>query len=272
MTAATIAPTFAGPRRVLSSRGPRWAGWLALLAAAAVWQLAGALNQSGLFPPLTSVLAEVFEVLTSEALFTDVLPSVARTLAGFVVGSIAGIFLGVILGWWRWLEPWARPALEFCRAVPPPVLVPIAVAVYGSSDAMKIGIIALAAFWPVLLNTTDGIRRVEPGYIESARVYTTGGSAVILRRVLLPAATPQIATGLRVALALSLIVMVVSEMFGSSSGLGYLILQSQRLYAMTTMYAGILILGAIGILLTALFSVVERRALTWFEGMKGRTP
>jgi len=259
------------PARAVSF-GRRAIGWAALLAIGVAWQIAGTVDTSGLFPPLSEVVVKVGELVTSETLTRDILPSVARTLAGFVLGSAMGILLGVVLGWWRWLEPWARPALEFCRAVPPPVLVPIAVVAYGATDSMKIGIIALATFWPVLLNTTDGVRRVEPGYIEAARVYTGGTHGAVLRRVVLPAAAPQIATGLRIALAVSLIVMVVSEMFGSSSGLGYLILQSQRLYAMTAMYAGVLILGVIGILLTALFSVIERRALVWFEGMKGRTP
>src|SRR5690606_30695821 len=103
----------------------------------------------------------------------DILPSVGRALVGFVVGSLLGIVLGVALGWWRFLDPWTGPALEFMRAVPPPVLIPIAVAAFGSTTSMKVGVIALGAFWPVLLNTTDGIRRVDSGYVESARVYTS---------------------------------------------------------------------------------------------------
>lgn len=246
-------------------------GWLGIAALAVVWELVGRADKSGLFPPLSEVLVKVVDIVGSEALTDDILPSVARALAGFVVGSLLAILLGVVLGWWRWLHPWTTPALEFCRAVPPPALVPVAVAAFGSTDVMKVGIIALGAFWPVLLHTADGIRRVEPGYIESARVYTTGSSATVLRRAVIPAATPQIMTGLRIGLAIALVLMVVSEMFGASSGLGYLILQSQRLYALTTMYAGVLLLGLIGLLLTALFSVVEKRALVWFDGMKGRT-
>lgn len=246
-------------------------GWLSVLALLALWELLGRRDTTGLFPPFSQVLAETFTVLGSDKLTSDVLPSVARALAGFVVGSTVGIALGVTLGWWRALAPWTTASLEFLRAVPVPALVPLAVALYGSTNIMKIGVIALGAFWPVLLNTVDGIRRVEPGYVESARVYTSGSSLAILRRVALPAATPQITTGLRIGLAISLILMVVSEMFGASSGLGYLVLQSQRLYALTSMYAGVVILAVIGLLFTALFSVVEKRALVWFDGMKGRT-
>jgi len=246
-------------------------GWVFVLLLMALWELAGRRDTTGLFPPLSEVLVEAGGILRSEALTSDIAPSVARALAGFVVGSSLAIALGVVLGWWRALHPWTTAPLEFLRAVPAPALVPLAVALYGSTNTMKIGIIALGAFWPVLLNTVDGIRRVESGYVESARVYTTGSSLSILRRVVLPAATPQITTGLRIGLAISLILMVVSEMFGASSGLGYLILQSQRLYALTSMYAGVLILAVVGLLLTALFSAIEKRAMFWFDGMKGRT-
>ncbi len=246
-------------------------GWVFVLALIAGWELVGRRDTSGLFPPFSQVLIETVDVVRSESLTEDVLPSVARALAGFTLGSALAIVAGVVLGWWRFLEPWTTAPLEFLRAVPVPALVPLAVALYGSTDAMKIAIIALGAFWPVLLNTTDGIRRVEPGFLESARVYTSGSNLEILRRVVLPAAAPQITTGLRIGLAISLILMVVSEMFGASSGLGYLILQSQRLYALTSMYAGVVLLAGIGLLLTTVFSAIEKRAMFWFDGMKGRT-
>ena len=258
-------------RITVRSLSHRLVGWVFVLALMGLWEIVGRRDTSGLFPPLSEVLVETGDVLGSQALTGDILPSVVRALIGFVLGSAVAIALGVALGWWRALEPWTTAPLEFLRAVPVPALVPLAVALYGSTDSMKVGIIALGAFWPVLLNTVDGIRRVEPGYIESARVYTSGSNLSILRRVVLPAATPQITTGLRIGLAISLILMVVSEMFGASSGLGYLILQSQRLYALTSMYAGVVILALIGLLLTASFSAVERRAMFWFDGMKGRT-
>ncbi len=246
-------------------------GWVFVLVLMGLWEVLGRRDTTGLFPPFSEVLAQTWDLLRSDALTTDILPSVIRALAGFIVGSALGIVVGVALGWWRALAPWTTAALEFLRAVPVPALVPLAVALYGSTAAMKVAIIAIGAFWPVLLNTADGIRRVEPGYIESARVYTSGSHLSVLRRVVLPAATPQIMTGLRIGLAISLILMVVSEMFGASSGLGYLILQSQRLFALTSMYAGVVILALIGLLFTALFSAFEKRAMFWFDGMKGRT-
>ncbi|MFB7652478.1 MULTISPECIES: ABC transporter permease [unclassified Streptomyces] len=258
-------------RPTARSLARQFLGWAFVIALLGLWEVFGRRDTSGLFPPFSDVLVEIWDLVRSDALTADILPSVVRALVGFVAGAAAAIVLGVALGWWRALEPWTTATLEFLRAVPVPALVPLAVVLYGSTDVMKVGIIALGAFWPVLLNTADGVRRVEPGYIESARVYTSGSHLAVLRRVVLPAATPQIMIGLRIGLAVSLILMVVSEMFGASSGLGYLILQAQRLYALTSMYAGVVILALIGLLLTGLFSAIEKRAMFWFDGMKGRT-
>ena len=246
-------------------------GWAVVVVLLGVWELVGRADTTGLLPPFSTVAAEAFAILTDERLVDDVVPSLLRALAGFLVGSALAIAVGVALGWFRALAPWTNPALELLRAVPVPALVPIAVAAFGSTTSMKVGVIALGAFWPVLLNTVDGVRRVEPGYVEAARVYSGGTTRALLWRTALPAALPQIMTGLRIGLAISLVVMVISEMFGSSDGLGYLILQSQRLYALVPMYAGVLLLGLLGVLLTAAFSRVERRSIRWFEGQKGRS-
>jgi ABC-type nitrate/sulfonate/bicarbonate transport system permease component len=246
------------------------AGWGFVLLLLGLWEIAGRADTTALLPPFSVAAAELVDMLTSRSLVEDVLPSLARAMAGFVVGSLAGVVLGVALGWWRWLEPWCRAALEFLRAVPPPALLPLAILAVGASDTTRVAVIAAGALWPVLLNTTDGVRRVDSGYIDSARAYARGGQGDILRRVVLPSAAPQIMTGLRTGLAISLIMMVISEMIASSSGLGNLILRSQRLYALDRMYAGVLLLGVLGWLLTLLFSALERRALGWFYGMKGR--
>jgi ABC-type nitrate/sulfonate/bicarbonate transport system permease component len=259
--------------RETAGRGARLlAGWGFVALLLTLWEVAGRADATALVPPFSSVAEALVDLVTGEALTEDILPSVARALAGFLVGSLAGVVLGVTLGWWRSLEPWTRAALEFLRAVPPPALLPLVILAFGASDGTRVAVIALGAFWPVLLNATDGVRRVDSGYIDSARVYAGGGRISLLRRVVLPAAAPQIMTGLRTGLAISLIMMVISEMIASSSGLGNLILRAQRLYALDDMYAGVVLLGAVGWLLTLLFSAVERRVLGWFYGMKGRQP
>lgn len=266
---ATDARIAAGRRRVSRRWASLGAGWGFAAVLLLVWEVVGRADATMLLPPVSAVAAELIDLLGGRPLTHDILPSLVRVVAGFVLGSVAGVVFGVVLGWWRWLAPWCQAALEFLRAVPPPALLPLAIVAFGTTDATRVGVIAVGAFWPVLLNTTDGVRRVDVGYIDTARVFGGGGHIGVLRRVVLPAAAPQIMAGLRTGLAFSLILMVISEMIGSSSGLGHLILQAQRLYALDRMYAGVLLLGALGWLLTLLFSAVERRALAWFYGMRG---
>lgn len=244
-------------------------GYSAVAAVLVAWEVVGRTSGTGLIPPVSDALAEVWALVSGPRLVGDVLPSVLRIIAGFVAGSVVGIVLGILIGYFRGLEPWARPLLEFLRAIPPPALLPIAVLVLGATDAMRVTVIAVGAFWPVLLSATDGTRRVEPGYLDVARVSGLG-SVQTLRRVVLPAALPMIASGLRTALGIALVMMVISEMVAASAGLGYFVLQSQRTYALASMYAGIIVLGLLGWMMTVGFLAVERRLLGWYEGQKGR--
>lgn len=244
-------------------------GYSAAGAALLMWEVIGRSSSTGLIPPVSVALGEAWAFVTGPRLVEDVLPSVLRILAGFILGSVLGAALGVVLGYFRSLEPWTRPLLEFLRAIPPPALLPIAVLVLGATNSMRVIVIGLGAFWPVLLSATDGTLRVDRGYLDVARVSGLS-SGQALRRVVLPAAMPMIASGLRTALGIALVMMVISEMVAASSGLGFFILQSQRTYALADMFAGIIVLGVLGWFMTVGFVALERRLLAWYEGQKGR--
>jgi ABC-type nitrate/sulfonate/bicarbonate transport system permease component len=136
----------------------------------------------------------------------------------------------------------------------------------GPTDAMKITVIVAGSVWPVLLNTIDGVRGTDAVMTETARSYSLT-RAERLRYLVLPAASPRIMAGVRQALSIALILMVISEMFFSSSGLGYRIVYFQRNYLIAQMWGGIVLLGLIGVLLAVLFSLVERRVLRWYHGI-----
>jgi ABC-type nitrate/sulfonate/bicarbonate transport system permease component len=121
--------------------------------------------------------------------------------------------------------------------------------------------------WPVLLNTIDGVTGIDPTLRETARVYGVGGRDR-LRRIVLPAASPQIFAGMRTSLSLALILMVISEMVASTNGIGFFVLQSQRSFAIPEMWSGILLLGLLGYALNLIFVVVERRVLAWHRGAR----
>ena len=153
------------------------------------------------------------------------------------------------------------------RAIPPPVLVPIFMLFLGIGDTMKIIVIAFGCMWPILLNTVEGVRAVDSVLSETARTYGITGAAR-LRHLVLPGASPQMFAGLRQALSVAIILMVISELFGASKGLGAAVVQAQRSFAITDMWAGMLLLGLLGFLLAMLFRIVENRQLAWYHGLR----
>jgi ABC-type nitrate/sulfonate/bicarbonate transport system permease component len=219
------------------------------------------------FPPVGDVLQAFSDTWVFERFSEDVVPSLVRLAAGYVIAVVVGISVGVVLGQRRRLRRMATPVIEFLRAIPAPALIPFAILVFGVENDSKIFLIAIVCVFPILLNTIDGVAGVEPTLIDTTRVYRIG-ALDRLRYVVLPAAAPQIFAGMRTSLSLSLILMVISEMVASSNGIGYFILQAQRSFAITEMWSGILLLGLLGYLFNLVFTVVERRVLAWHRGAR----
>nr|WP_238426794.1 ABC transporter permease subunit [Streptomyces adustus] len=233
----------------------------------ALWWAASDGSTNVYWPPLRTILKTFPDVWTADRLRSDVLPSVARLAAGYATAAAAGVALGTVIGSYRRVRAVCEPVLEFLRAVPPPVLVPVIMLFAGIGDTMKIVVIASGCVWPVLLNTVEGVRAVDPVMAETARSYGIAGPAR-LRHLVLRSASPQIFAGLRQALSIGIILMVISEMFAASNGLGFTIVQFQRGFAIPDMWTGILVLGLLGFVLSALFQVVERRVLAWYHGLR----
>ncbi|MEI5519327.1 ABC transporter permease subunit [Streptomyces brasiliscabiei] len=232
-----------------------------------VWWFASADSTDVFWPPLRTILTAFPDVWTAERLRADVLPSLLRLSAGYALAAVAGVALGTVIGSSRRVRAVCEPVLEFLRAVPPPVLVPVIMLFAGIGDSMKIAVIASGCVWPILLNTVEGVRAVDSVLSETARSYGITGVAR-LRNVVLRSASPQIFAGLRQALSIGIILMVISEMTASSNGLGYTIVQFQRGFAIPDMWTGILVLGLLGFLLSVVFRLVERRVLGWYHGVR----
>jgi ABC-type nitrate/sulfonate/bicarbonate transport system permease component len=243
-------------------------GWLVAALLLLLWQLYAKSAQQLFLPTFASAASATWRLLTQSTFTSDVLPSIGRFVAGFVIGCAVGIVVGTPLGYLRWIEPWTRPVLEFLRALPAAAILPIALLLLGTGNGMRITVIAFGACWPVLLNAMDGARQVDPVLIETGRVNGLSRRA-ILQRIVVPASLPQIFAGMRTALGIALIVMVLSEMYGATSGLGYFILTSQRRFLVPETYGGVLALGIIGWLFSVLFSRFERKALAWHFGRIG---
>jgi sulfonate transport system permease protein len=241
--------------------------WLPVVIVA-LWWFLSADSQSLFFPPLREILEQVRSEFLSAKAKTNLLPSLEHLFVGFAVASTAGVLLGVLLGVNRWVRAAVEPLVHFLRALPAPALLPFAIIAFGIGSAMKIWVIAFTAFFPILLNTIDGVRGRDPVTLEVARAYRIP-RALRFTSIVLPAALPQIFAGLRVGLQTSLLLMVVSELVASTGGIGFVILQSQQLFATATMWAGIVVLGVLGYVLNLLFGLAERRALRWYLAAQG---
>ncbi|QYC43419.1 Putative aliphatic sulfonates transport permease protein SsuC [Nonomuraea coxensis DSM 45129] len=249
------------------------AGRKALLALAvpvllvAAWWLATAGAASFFWPPLSEILAAFADTWFSARFVTDVLPSLGRLLAGYLGAVVAGVALGTAVGSSRTLRGLLEPVLEFFRAIPSPVLVPILMLFAGIGDGMKILVIVSGCVWPVLLNTVEGVRALDEVLSDTARSYRMRRRSRLVHLVL-RGAGPQIAAGARQALSIGIILMVISEMFAASNGLGFTIIQFQRSFAIPQMWSGIILLGLVGIALSMAFRAVEARLLRWYTGLR----
>ena len=232
-----------------------------------VWGVAATISPAKFFPSPQLIAGAFSETWIGPAFASDVLPSLARLAVAIVVAVVVGVIAGTLIGLTRWLRELLEPLLEFFRAIPPPVLIPVFVAFLGVTDTMQIIVIAFGAIWPVLLNTIEGVRATDAVMTETARSYSLTRSQRLFD-LLLPAASPRIMAGVRQTLSVALIMMVISELFYSSSGLGYQIKYFQQNYLIAQMWSGILLLGLIGVLLAVVFGFVERRVLRWYHGIK----
>src|SRR6185503_4316621 len=195
------------------------------------------------------------------------LPSLVRLLIGFTLAVLLGVGLGVPIGSFRRLRAFCEPVLEFLRAIPPPVLVPVLMLFAGIGDSMKVLVIVSGCLWPILLNTVEGVRAVDEVLSDTCRAYNIEGPGR-LRHLVLRSASPQIVTGARQALSIGIILMVISEMFAASNGLGFTIIQFQRSFAIKEMWSGVILLGLLGFILALVMRVFERRILFWYFGLR----
>jgi ABC-type nitrate/sulfonate/bicarbonate transport system permease component len=233
----------------------------------AAWWFSSAGSTDFYQPSLSKILDAFPTTWTGQRFVDDVVPSLVRFLIGYGIAVVAGIALGVLIGSSRPLRSLFEPVLEFLRAIPPPVLVPIFILVAGIENTPKILVIISGCIWPVLLNTVEGVRSVDPVLVDTCRSYRIGG-ALRLRTFVLRSASPQIMTGVRQAQPIGLILMVISEMKAASDGLGYTIVQFQRGFQIPEMWSGVIVLGAIGVVLALLLRLVERRVLVWYHGVR----
>jgi ABC-type nitrate/sulfonate/bicarbonate transport system permease component len=246
-------------------------GLFFLLALLAAWELAARVELMNplIVPSLSRILGVFWELIVSGEIPMQMILSMKRAAAGYLLAAAVFIPLGILMGLFQTIHRALEVIVEMLRPVPPPAVIPVALLFFGIEDEMKVFVIFFSCAWPILLNTIDGVRSIDWVILNTAKTFRLSRSKTI-RQIILPAASPQIMTGLRVSLPIMLILVVISEMVGSTDGIGYFILDSQRRFRVAQMYSGMLALAILGYTLNQLFNLLHRRLLSWHWRMMRR--
>lgn len=237
---------------------------VAIAALLGVWEVAPRLGlvDATFLPPFSTVVVSWWDLAVSGKLLDNTQASLVRSLSGFGLAVAAAVPLGLLIGWYKPVATLLSPLLEVFRNTAALALLPVFVLLLGIGETSKIAIVFYACTWPILLNTISAVRAVDPTLLRLARSMDLNGFR-LFQKVILPAAVPTVFTGVRLAGALSILVLVAAEMVGAKAGLGYLINASQFNFAIPQMYAGIITLSAIGVLFNQVLVGLERRFTSW---------
>ena len=260
-----------------SLRHLRWTRqWLVLAAAVYLWQLWASSHDSPFFPPPSAIFSKMHQrwfsgpaahlFLTADG-SGNVVPSIERILIGLAISLVVAIPLGIALGRSPLITGFLDPLLQFARAIPVVTAAPVFIALFKLGTQMEVATIVAGTIWPLLLNTIDGARTVPTLQLETAAAFRLSGWDR-LTRVIVPSALPKIFTGLRLSLSLSLILMVFSELVGSSNGIGYEMTNASNSFDMPSVWAVVVLLGIIGYLVNAILYSVEKIVLAWHRGAR----
>jgi ABC-type nitrate/sulfonate/bicarbonate transport system permease component len=250
----------------------RWL-WRVVAGVAGVgaWQLWASGAKSTFFPPPSAIVARMYHLwfsgpaahlfLTADAT-GNILPSLGRMLAGLAIATAIAFPLGIALGRSPVVTSYLNPLLQFARALPVVTLAPVFIVLFKLGTQMEIATIAFGTIWPILLNTIDGAATVDPQHLETGRAFRLSAWQRLVW-VIIPAALPKAFAGFRLSLSLALILMVFSELVGSSNGIGYELSNATNSFDMTFLWSTIVLLGILGYLLNALLGGAERLVLSW---------
>lgn len=233
-----------------------------------IWEIAGTLGWINpiLLPRPSQICQSLLELVAGGAVFAPLAHTIMLFAVGYALASLIGIGLGVAMATSRTLYGLLEPLVEILRPIPKSAMVPVLFLFLGIGKATMITVVVLAAVFPVLISTFQGVRGIDPILLETARTFQISWRRTIFS-VVLPASLPMILAGMRVALGLGLVLVILAEMLAGEDGVGFRILDLQRSFQIRDMFAWIFVLVVLGGGLMMLFGLVERRLVPW----RGRT-
>jgi ABC-type nitrate/sulfonate/bicarbonate transport system permease component len=260
----------AAPARARRGLGPRLRaallGCAPLVVVVALWEI---VYRAGIYSSvLLPAPSEVLHVFLSQSaeLLKHTEASLARVVIGVSLSIVTAIPFGLLVGRYKLIDQISDWSIQIFRSFPPISLIPLAIMFFGIGDKPAIMLIWLASFWPLAISTIFGVKNVERTLLKVARA-AHAGDGLVLRKILLPGAMPSILTGLRLAIGAGWLTVVTAEMMAVRSGLGYMIMYAQVTFHPDVILAGILIIGAIGLLFDQLLRLLRKRLCRWQDGL-----
>jgi len=232
-----------------------------------IWEIlprTGVVNRT-LVPTLSDVTVVFWEMLTKENLLTHIGVSLGKFFLGLIIAIILAIPIGILMGWNMTIRKRALPLFQLLSPVPPPAWVPITIVLFGIGLPMQTFLIFLGAFYPILFNTYQAVKDTEPRYLASARVFGASELTLILR-VYIWHAISAIIMGVKIGVAMGLVMLVIAEMYGGRTGIGYLLNEAKEWFQIPNMVVCMVILGVIGWFLIEVLKFVELKLAIWKGG------
>ncbi len=229
-----------------------------------LWQvlLMAGVGDRRFIPAPTDIAVRFWELTVSGELIVHTLVTLYRVFAGYLIGAIPAIAIGLLMAMFRPVRLFFDPLVAALFPIPKVALMPLLLLAFGFGDGSKIALVAIAVFFPVVVNTYAGAANIEKLYWDVAKNFGAS-SYVLFSRVVFFGALPLIFAGLKIALAVSIVVLVAAEFVASKSGLGYLIWNSWELLQVDYMFVGILVIGILGLLMSVLFQELENLVIPW---------
>jgi NitT/TauT family transport system permease protein len=229
-----------------------------------VWQvlLMLGIGDRRFIPTPTDIASRFAALVANGELAQHVGATLYRVLAGFILGCVPAVAVGLLMAMFRPVRIFFDPLIASLFPIPKIALMPLLLLAFGFGDASKIALVAIAVFFPVVVNTYVGAANIDKIYWDVARNYGAS-QTVLFTRVVFFGALPMIFAGLRIALAVSFIVLVASEFVASKVGIGYLIWNSWELLQVDVMFVGIVTIGILGLISSAIFQELERKIIPW---------
>ncbi|HEY0204697.1 MAG TPA: ABC transporter permease [Acetobacteraceae bacterium] len=229
----------------------------------AVWWGVTARGVAGL-PGPQEVALRAAEMMQSGQLFSDMGASLARVLAGFVLGAAAAVPVGFLMGWYPTARGLIEPYVQFFRMIPPLAIIPLAIVTMGIGETPKVFVIFLASFLSSVVAVYGGVVSVDKTLISAARVLGAGDGTIFLR-VVVPASLPFILVGFRIGLGSSWATVVAAELIAAQSGLGFRMQQAQLYYELPTIFVSLIAIGVVGLAMDRAIGAADRRLTSWQE-------